>query len=244
MVATAVGDTGRILRSLDGGQTWVSSGEQLTRFTFNGVFSIGANLAIVVGDYGMIYRTSNGGATWDLRSSGTNRRLNGVWFVNSSYGLAVGDSGTIVRSTDRGLTWSAAFSGTTNNLASVHFSDNHIGTIVGEKGTILRTSSPESPVTAIAEPSVSPPRSFALAQNYPNPFNPTTAISYQLAAVSAVTLRVYDILGREIATLVDGVQQAGHHSVRWDASLFTSGVYFYQLATDDFVETKKMLLVK
>jgi hypothetical protein len=142
------------------------------------------------------------------------------------------------------LTWSAGFSGTTSNLASVQFSDNQTGTIVGEKGTILRTILPESPVTAIQEPTVSLPRSFGLAQNYPNPFNPTTTISYQLPAVSLVTLKVYDMLGREIATLVDGKQLAGVHTVRWDASLFPSGVYFYRLATDDFVETKKMVLMK
>jgi hypothetical protein len=96
------------------------------------------------------------------------------------------------------------------------------------------------------------PGQFVLQQNYPNPFNPTTAISYQLIANSFVTLRVFDILGREIAILVDGVQQAGTHIVRWDASRYPSGVYLYRLQSSSaynketvrFVETKKMVLVK
>jgi beta-N-acetylhexosaminidase len=87
------------------------------------------------------------------------------------------------------------------------------------------------------------PSQFSLG-NYPNPFNPTTVISYQLSAISVVTLRVYDVLGREIATLVDGMQQVGTHIVRWDASRYSSGVYLYRLTTDGLVQTKKMVLLK
>jgi len=92
-------------------------------------------------------------------------------------------------------------------------------------------------------------RSFVLYQNYPNPFNPTTAISYQLAATSSVTLGVYDVLGREVKTLVHGVGQPGVYSVQWDGTnergdAASSGIYLYQLRTGNFVMTKKMLLIK
>ncbi len=244
-VATVVGDSGAFARTFDGGLTWTPRPERrLTDYRFNGVSSIGSTFAIIVGNYGMIFRTSDGGATWLPRQSGTGRRLNSVQFINNTYGLAVGDSGTMIRSTDRGLTWSPLSSGTTNNLTSAHFSNEYIGAVVGEKGTILRTTQTDLPVSVRDDRDLSVPREFALNQNYPNPFNPATAISYQLTAASEIQLRIFDILGREIATLVDGVQQAGHHSVRWDASLFPSGVYLYRLQTKDFIETKKMVLLR
>ncbi|TSA23174.1 T9SS C-terminal target domain-containing protein [bacterium] len=87
-------------------------------------------------------------------------------------------------------------------------------------------------------------KSFALYQNYPNPFNPSTAISFQLSAVSVVTLKVYDVLGRELSTLIDEREQPGVYSIRWDGSAFPSGVYYYRLTTSAFTQTRKMVLVK
>ena len=81
-------------------------------------------------------------------------------------------------------------------------------------------------------------------QNYPNPFNPTTVISYQLSEKSNVYLRVYDMLGREIKTLVDGVQQAGMHTITFDGSRLSSGVYFYRLTAGNIVTQKTMMLGK
>ncbi len=88
------------------------------------------------------------------------------------------------------------------------------------------------------------PAEYALNQNYPNPFNPSTVISYQLPVNSIVTLKVYDILGREVAALVNGMQNAGAHIVRFDAKNLTSGVYFYQLQAGNFLQMKKMMFVK
>jgi glycosidase len=88
------------------------------------------------------------------------------------------------------------------------------------------------------------PREYVLAQNYPNPFNPATTISYQLRSAGGVTLRVYDVLGREVATLADGYQQAGSYTKSFDASRLSSGVYFYRLQAGSFVNTKKMVLAK
>jgi hypothetical protein len=85
---------------------------------------------------------------------------------------------------------------------------------------------------------------YSLTQNYPNPFNPSTVISYQLPAGSFVTLKVYDILGREVATLVNEVKPPGTYTVRFDASGLASGVYVYRLTAGDFVQTCKMLVIK
>ncbi len=88
------------------------------------------------------------------------------------------------------------------------------------------------------------PREYSLSQNYPNPFNPSTTISYSIPEQGAVQLKVFDILGREVKTLVNKEQTAGSYEVKFDASELNSGIYFYQLKADSYMETKKMVLVK
>lgn len=88
------------------------------------------------------------------------------------------------------------------------------------------------------------PKSFALMQNYPNPFNPSTEIKYNLPKAAFVTLRVYDVLGQEVATLVDGHQSAGYYDLSFNMDRYASGVYFYILRAGNFVATRKMMLIK
>ncbi len=90
------------------------------------------------------------------------------------------------------------------------------------------------------------PTEYKLEQNYPNPFNPSTKISYQLPVSGNVTLKVFDVLGREVATLVDEYRDAGSYNLefRIENLELSSGIYFYQLKAGEFVETKKMLLIK
>ena len=88
------------------------------------------------------------------------------------------------------------------------------------------------------------PSKFQLNQNYPNPFNPVTNIKFDIPKSSATKLIVYDALGREVATLVNEKLRAGSFQVDWDGSSYTSGVYIYRLEADEFVEVKKMVMVK
>ncbi len=88
------------------------------------------------------------------------------------------------------------------------------------------------------------PRTYALSQNYPNPFNPSTIFTYQVPARGRVTLRIYNLLGQEIATLVDGFQEAGYKSVAWNSGGIASGVYLYCLTAGNFVQTRKLVLLK
>jgi hypothetical protein len=97
--------------------------------------------------------------------------------------------------------------------------------------------------TGVAEQPTQP-TAFSLSQNFPNPFNPSTLIHYQLAGAGPVRLTVYDILGREVATLVDGIQQQGTHEARFDGGGLSSGVYLYRLQTTGLVQQKKMILQK
>ncbi len=88
------------------------------------------------------------------------------------------------------------------------------------------------------------PLTFELYQNYPNPFNPKTVISYQLLVNSYVSLKVYDVLGKEVATIVDEYKPTGTYEVEFDGSRLSSGVYFYQLRSGEFIQTHKMILAK
>jgi hypothetical protein len=88
------------------------------------------------------------------------------------------------------------------------------------------------------------PTSFSLEQNYPNPFNPTTVIQYNLPRSTSVSLKVYNTLGQEVRTLVNGSQPAGRHTVEFDARSLASGVYLYKLEAGTFVATRKLLLLR
>ena len=88
------------------------------------------------------------------------------------------------------------------------------------------------------------PIEYSLSQNYPNPFNPSTTIKYSLPKQSNVTIKVFDVLGSEVATLVNQEQPQGNYEVGFDGTDLTSGIYFYRLQAGDFIKTKKMILIK
>lgn len=114
--------------------------------------------------------------------------------------------------------------------------ENYIGMPISEviNWTLVSAEDEKSPI----------PASYGLAQNYPNPFNPSTVISYRLPGSGDVTLKVYDLLGREVATLVNEEKPSGTYEVTFDASGLSSGVYYYQIKTDGYLETKKMILIR
>jgi hypothetical protein len=88
------------------------------------------------------------------------------------------------------------------------------------------------------------PEKFVLAQNYPNPFNPSTTIRYELPSASRVSLKVYDMLGQEVVTLVDERKPAGVYAVQFDAGSLSSGMYVYRLCAEDYFAAKRLLLLK
>jgi hypothetical protein len=140
--------------------------------------------------------------------------------------------------------------GTTSTGRSYDFTDNHVisGNSYDYKVQSVSTNGVTKDLSTISV-TVDVPKTYALYQNYPNPFNPSTIINYQLPMNSQVTLKVYDVLGREVATLVDGQQNAGVYKADFDGSKFASGVYFYRILAQGndgqkFVSIKKLVLMK
>ncbi len=99
-------------------------------------------------------------------------------------------------------------------------------------------------VTGVTESAGFRPNVYSLTQNYPNPFNPTTEIGFNLPSSGFTTLKVFNVLGVEVTRILEGDISAGSHTVSWNASPFPSGMYYYQLRSNDFVETKRMVLIK
>ena len=98
--------------------------------------------------------------------------------------------------------------------------------------------------SSIVEAQVGNPQFFSLSQNYPNPFNPSTKIQYQIPSSSRISLKVYDVIGNEVATLVDEYKPAGNYEIEFGAENLSSGIYFYKLQTNNFFESKKMILLR
>ncbi len=136
-----------------------------------------------------------------------------------------------------------------NSIRGIYFVNSLIGYAVGNAGVILKTTN--GGITYLRNDNSNIPQSFSLSQNYPNPFNPVTKIKFQIPVAplsfgegQGVRLVIYDALGREVAVLINEQLSPGKYETEWDASSFPSGVYFYKLTAGDFVDTKKMVLIK
>ncbi len=241
----AVGLHGTILKTTDGGDTWVSIGTDDYYNSYYACSFTDEDNGTIVGSYGTILHSTDGGITWNKQfSSGSpNITYCGISLVDKRNGTIIGVNGTILHTNDGGNKWLQCESVTRSTLESVCFTDSNNGTIVGDDGTILHTT--DGGISFLNDsPASSRSVNFELLQNYPNPFNPETVIEYQIPVTGFVTLRIYDILGREMKTLVNGIQLNGKHTCTFDGSQFKSGVYLYQLKTGAFSETRKMLLLK
>jgi photosystem II stability/assembly factor-like uncharacterized protein len=237
-----VGSEGTILRTANGGNNWLAQTSGTNEWLM-GVCFVDASKGTVVGSNGIILRTTNAGSNWLSQVSGTTKLLRGVSFSDENYGTAVGDSGTILRTTNGGNNWISQNSGTLHQLNAVSFTDQNNGTIVGNNGIILHTTNGGvSFVREITDEEL--PTDFVLYQNYPNPFNPTTSIKFTIANLRFTILKVYNVLGKEVATLVNEELPAGEYEIEFNASTLASGIYFYELSAGKFSETKKMVLLR
>jgi len=231
----------RLAKTTDGGLTWVDDGD--ITGTITDIYFYDNTQGWAVGGTDIL--TYNNGI-WTQQNNTTGFSLYSVFFLNQNEGWIAGNGGTILHSTDGGTTWSAQTSGTTAMLRDVFFTSTTNGYAVGNNGTILHYTQ----LTDVEEQPTQPTE-FKLEQNYPNPFNPATSIQYTIGSSQVVQLKVYDVLGNEVATLVDEEKPAGSYEVEFNSARhsreggnLTSGVYFYQLKAGNCLETKKMILMK
>lgn len=197
-----------------------------------------------------IYRTSNYGSTWiSLHGNLPDAPLNDVIIDPADYKtLYVASDIAVMYTTDLGTTWQVLGTGFPTNVPCHHILlHNPSRTLyVWTHGrSIFKIN---TPLVGISNNQNGVPVSYRLYQNYPNPFNPSTKIKFDVPAVGTVLrtvrLTIYDILGREVTTLINGNLKPGTYEIQWDASSFSSGVYFYKLTASGFSDVKKMILIK
>jgi photosystem II stability/assembly factor-like uncharacterized protein len=233
--------TSNIFKTTDGGDTWASvyaGGGQWGPMSFPT-----SNIGYATGVGGFILKTTDGGNVWTQSTDPVASLATSLYFADANTGYLCASFGVISKTTNGGSTWINQFSSTGNNPQSIFFTNLNTGYVVGWEGTILKTIDGGG-TTSVSEKDNNLPRGFQLSQNYPNPFNPITTISYQLPFSGPVTIKVYDLLGREVATLLNEEKSAGSYEVNFNASGISSGIYFYKLQADSFSETKKLILLK
>ncbi len=199
---------------------------------------VGSNIFAGTEGTGIYLSTDNGDA-W-LDKGLTNRYVNAI-ASNGNFIYSGTDSGVFL-SADSGTHWNAINTGLSNaNINALAVDDSFL--FAGTAGGVLWRRA-LSQLTFVTSQVSNVPSGFSLGQNFPNPFNPTTIIDYQLPASSFVTLKIYDILGREVVTLINAKQNAGYYSATFNAANIPSGVYFYRLQAGKYSNTKKLLLLK
>jgi hypothetical protein len=135
------------------------------------------------------------------------------------------------------------FQSAVDQVKSFYFSRIPTAVMFDPDNEIVLKKATTSLVTDVSSEAVHPLR-FVLEQNYPNPFNPTTVFRYQIPFAAKVDLKIFDLMGKEVAAVVSAEQEAGTHMASWDASAVVSGTYFYRLRAGSFEETKKLMVVR
>jgi uncharacterized delta-60 repeat protein len=206
------------------------NGDSLWTARYNG--PAGGNdipLSVIQGNSGNVYVTGysdGGGSGNDYATLKYNNTGQEEWLIRFNGAGNGSDIANTVRVDTMGnvyVTGSSFGNGTANDIVTIKYSQSP--TFVNQISSIL-------------------PEEYYLFQNYPNPFNPSTTISWQLPVGSRQTLIIYDVLGNEVTTLVDEYKPAGSYQIEFDASSLPSGIYFYKLQSDNYVKTKKMILMK
>ena len=225
-------------RSIDDGAHWRS--DTLSK-PCNGI-SIGDRYQFwAVGDSGLVYYSPRYSNPFSEQISGFPENLNAVIAIDTQIVWAVGTNGLISRTTNGGTTWQRILSPTNAELNSICFVDSNHGWIVGDSGIILQI---QDGLITSAPPLSTMPRQLDLFQNYPNPFNPSTIISFSLLSRSFVSLKIFDLLGRELVTLVLDELPEGHYTKLWNATNMPSGIYFSRLEVGLFSQTRKLVLLR
>jgi photosystem II stability/assembly factor-like uncharacterized protein len=230
----------RVYYSSDFGSSWTSGP---TTGSLNGYSTHFNSPLLGLAGGTAIVKTTDGGVTYSapITVPGAGNIL-GIGGDGDNFWC--GRGAVIYGSTDAGDTWANVFTptGTVNGMNIVKTGDCATGWAVGATGSISKLDGVVSGLGNGNTPEI--PSSYKLDQNYPNPFNPTTKIKFALPKAGLVSLKVYDMLGREVQTLINQQLNAGEFIADFDGANLSSGTYFYRLQVGDFVEIKKMVLLK
>lgn len=250
-----VGNNNLILFTSNGGLSWnLPSTSPYYSSNLMHVKMTGKQTAFILSDDGKILRTTDGGINWSLIFTNYHEAvLNKLLQFDTATIAAVGAKGKIILSRDNGNSWNTVNTGTISDLYCVSFAGLNLGFAGGDDRTLLITH--DGGITW-SPASFSPQEKTLKAENklvnsignFPNPFNPTTRIHYELKFDANVSIKVFDISGKEIATLGNSFEKAGNHFTDFNGSNLASGVYFYRFTITNginkFEKTTKMLMIK
>jgi photosystem II stability/assembly factor-like uncharacterized protein len=230
-----------IFCSTDNGENWILKNNGLNN-GFIKCIIINGDDYIFAGTNDGLFFSSNFGDNWLERSNGLLSKIVNSLAINSTNMILLGSFDGVYRSIDNGEYWDSRNSGLTDNfISSLTYNSNDVA-FAGTMGDGVFRSINSTTSIEIEENNI--PSSYTLSQNYPNPFNPITKISYQLPTAAHVEIKVFDVLGNEVANLVNEEKPAGSYELQFDGNGLTSGIYFYQLKAGDYIVTKKMILLK
>ncbi len=242
----------RINKTTNGGDNWYICND--SDDDYMSIFFVNNSTGYVCSYSGKIFKTTDAGDNWFFIDS-LRQGLNSIFFINPNTGFTCPGGYNILKTTDGGFNWIQHSISNLYHFNSVYFINNYTGFIAGDDGMIMKTTNGGNVFVNSITNNI--PDKFSLYQNYPNPFNPTTKIKFDIGdfplrrGVGGMTsLKIYDLIGKEIATLVNEQLNPGTYEVTFDArqpglgSNLPSGVYFYQLRTDNFLQTKKLILLK
>lgn len=241
------GAFGGMFKTTNGGLNW----DRKTIPYWNGIgdfrkLSVINNQCVFVGEDGRrVFKSTNFGDTWDSIGyiAGANQPY--VCRFSSLFtGWVGGTFGQLYKTTDAGGTWRRDDTGTDQRyIGAMYFHTDSVGWVVGGNTKILYTTS--SGLSIIKTFSNNIPDKIKLYQNYPNPFNPETEIRFEIPKFASIQIKVFDLLGKEVSTLVDENLYAGEYEIKFNGSDITSGIYFYGLYVNGSMkETKKLILLK
>ena len=230
---------GVILHTTDGGASWSVQYSAPVNPFYSIAFQDSVN-GWVAGD--IVLKTTDAGTTWQQYPWTYSGTPSCIYFSNSQSGWMASYQGEFVHTSDGGVTWQLQKSVNSEAIWAMVAQEAGVGYAVGDGGILKTTSGGSTDAIYYAQPTSID--DFALCPCYPNPFNSSTTIRYRLARRSQVSLRVYNLLGEEVARLVNENQEKGLHETRFFGDTFSSGVYFYRLMTGAAVQTGKMLLLK
>ena len=242
-------DNAQFYRTTDNGAHWALSPPPGASVAYSlAVMIEGSDTTLFAGMNGSwrVSVSTDVGLSWSPANSGLPPRNVRALAVKGRNLFAGTEGEGVFLSTNKGISWTSV----NGNLESLEIecllvpSETSDTLFAGtfEAGVAKRSMS--SLILSLETPATVVPNEFTIAQNYPNPFNPSTTIRYELPKASVVRLSVYDMLGREVSVLVNDTKDAGAHEVTFDGSNLGSGVYVYRMAADDFVQSKKLILLK